>query len=52
MSQSGQQHPKADVGGQRSEAKKPGETKADTSPSARDTIAAGKKPAAKSDAKK
>ena len=51
MSQSGQQHTKADVGGQRSEPK-PSDSKQTTQPSVRETITAGKKDSAKTDAKK
>jgi hypothetical protein len=52
MSQSGQQHPKADVGGQRADPKKSDEAKESKSPSVRETVDAGKKPGATSDAKK
>ena len=51
MSQSGQQHPKADVGGQRTDPKKSDDKKGGAA-NVRETIDAGKKTAAKSDAKK
>ena len=51
MSQSGQQHPKADVGGQRAEPTKSNDKKG-AADAVRDTIDSGKKPVAKSDAKK
>ena len=51
MSQSGQQHPKADVGGQRADPKKSNGKKGATD-SVRETIDSGKKAVAKSDAKK
>lgn len=52
MSQSGQQHPKADVGGQRTEPKQQPRKAAGTPESVRATIDSGKKAVAKSDAKK
>ena len=52
MSQSGQQHPKADVGGQRTDPRKSDEKKSGAAAGVRETIASGKKPVAKSDAKK
>ena len=52
MSQSGQQHPKADVGGQRPDPKSKGDAKSSGSTPVRETVDAGKKSAARSDAKK
>ena len=52
MSQSGQQHPKADVGGQRTEQKKADHKKPSDGGDARQAVVAGKESAAKSDAKK
>lgn len=52
MSQSGQQHPKADVGGQRAEPRKHDDKRSSTSGSVRETIADAKKAPVKSDAKK
>lgn len=51
MSQSGQQHPKADVGGQRADPKKSNDKKG-AAESVRETIDSSKKTVAKSDAKK
>ena len=51
MSQSGQQHPKADVGGQRADPKKSEDRKPGAKGSTR-AADAGKKDVAKSDAKK
>ena len=52
MSKSGQQHPKADVGGQRTEPKHSDARMTDSVGSVRKTIDAGKKSVAKTDAKK
>ena len=52
MSQPGQQHPKADVGGQRPDPKSKGDAKSSGSTPVRETVDAGKKSAARSDAKK
>ena len=51
MSQTGQQHPKADVGGQRDDSKKAGGKSHATTP-VQKTMDAGKKSPASSDAKK